>query len=108
MNIDDPDLTPTGGTLSRPVLGPHRRVVATFTPTQTPDPADLWEPFSRTTDQARDGQQGDPLGGYRPGHGIEHEPVDDAERASQHTVQRFDHVQAANQIRSALRGGIAG
>lgn len=104
MNIDDPDLTPAGGTLSRPVIGPRRQIVAQFTPTQTTDPADLWQPFTRTTDATRDGSQGAPLG--QPGHGLEHEPTDTAEKASQHLVQRFDHAQTATTIRAALRPGI--
>jgi hypothetical protein len=75
--------------------------VAQFTPTQTTDPADLWH-GGRTTDVTRDGQQGSPLG--LPGH-LEHEPVDDAERGSQHTVQRaYSFAETASQIRSALRG----
>lgn len=99
MNISE--LTPSGGgDLSRPVLGPRRQIVATFTPTQTTDPAELWQPFTRTTDQARDGRQGDPFG--QPGHGLEHEPTDTAEKASQHLVQ-FDHAQTATTIRAALR-----
>ncbi len=42
----------------------------------------------------------------RPGHGLEHEPVDDAERAAQHTAQNaatFDHATTARAIRAALR-----
>jgi hypothetical protein len=103
MDLDT--LVPAGGgSLSRPVLGPHRRVVATFTPTQTPDPADLWQPFTRTTDMTRDAPQGAPLG-YRPGHGQEHEPVDLAERNSEHTVQNAvrPHEETARSIRTALR-----
>jgi hypothetical protein len=109
MNIDDPDLTPAGASLSRPVLGPHREPVATFTPTRAVHPDELWEPLTRTTGMTRDGQQGDPFGGYQPGHALEHEPLDSAEKAGQHTTQNvFDHVQAAGNIRSALRPGIAG
>ena len=110
MNIDDPDLTPAGGTLSRPVLGPHRVPVATFTPAQTPHPDAIWEPLTRTTGMTADGQQGDPFGGYRPGHGLEHEPLDSAEKARQRTVQSaYSFAETADQIRSALRpGAIAG
>ena len=55
------------------------------------------------------GQQDDPFGGYRPGHSIEHEPLDQDEQASQHTTRNvFDQVQTAGQIRAALRPGIAG
>jgi hypothetical protein len=106
MNLDD--LTPDGGgSLRRPVLGPHGRAVATFTAHETPDPASLWTPFTRTTEQTRDGQQGSPLGGYQPGHGLEHEPLDRAERDSDHLVQNvYSHAQTARQIRAALRGGI--
>jgi hypothetical protein len=106
MNIDD--FTPTnGGSLSRPVLGPHREPVATFTPTRAVHPDELWEPLSRTNDMTRDAPQGAPLG-YRPGRSLEHEPLDSAEKAGQHTAQTaFDHVQAAGDIRSALRPGVA-
>lgn len=101
--MDISELAPAGADMSRQVIGPHGRAVATFTPTQTPDPGDIWEPFSRTNDTTRDGQQGSPLG-YRPGHGIEHEPVDDAERASQRTAQSaYSFTETAGQIRSALR-----
>lgn len=44
----------------------------------------------------------------RPGHGLEHEPVDGAERASQHTAQhaaQFNHAETSRMIRSALRPG---
>jgi hypothetical protein len=71
----------------RPVTGPHGRTVATFTPTVTPDPADLWEPFTRVTGMTSDGSQGAPYGSYRPGSSIEHEPVDRAERMAQATAQ---------------------
>jgi hypothetical protein len=43
-----------------------------------------------------------------PGHGFEHEPLDDAEKASQHTVQNaatFDHAVTSAMIRAALRPG---
>jgi hypothetical protein len=106
--VDLSELTPSGGgNLSCPVMGPHGRPVATFTPAETPDPADLWEPFTRTTDRTRDASQGDPFG--RPGHGLEHEPVDRAERDAQKTAQSAaGFQQTATQIRAALRGGIAG
>ena len=90
-----------GGDLSRPVLGPRRQIVATFTPTQTTDPADLWQPFTRTTDATRDGRQGDP---FQPGHGIEHEPLDQDEKDSEHTVQiAAPHAVAGSMVRAALR-----
>lgn len=103
MDLDT--LVPAGGgSLSRPVLGPHRQAVATFTQTETPHPDDIWEPLSRVTGMTADGQQGDPLGGYQPGRSIEHEPVDDAERDSQHTVQRaYSFAETAGQVRAALR-----
>jgi hypothetical protein len=44
----------------------------------------------------------------RPGHGFEHEPLDSAEKTSQHTAQNaaaFDHAEASRMIRSALRPG---
>jgi hypothetical protein len=68
-------------------------------------PDAIWEPFTRTTGMTREGQQGDPLGGYRPGHGLEHEPVDQAERNSEHTVQHAAFTNTASQIRAALRPG---
>jgi hypothetical protein len=105
MDLDN--LVPQGGgSLSRPVFGPHGQVVATFSAPQTPDPAALWEPH-KTTDATRGGSQGNPFG--RPG-GIEHEPLDNSEKASGHLVQNVaSHVQAAGDIRSALRpGSIAG
>jgi hypothetical protein len=58
----------------------------------------------------------------RPGGSIEHEPVDSAEKASQHTAQTvaqdtqgddqapaysFDHRQVASDVRQALRGTVA-
>jgi hypothetical protein len=109
MNLDDPDLTPAGASLSRPVLGPHRQAVAQFTPTRVVHPDELWEPFSRTTDQACDGSQGAPLG-YRPGHCLEHEPLDQDEKASGHSAQNaYSFAETAGQIRSALRpSAIAG
>lgn len=103
MDLDN--LVPAGGgTLSRPVLGPHGAPVATFTP--APDLAldEIWH-GGRTTGMTRDGIQGAPLG-YQPGHGIEHEPLDQDEKQSQHLVQRFDHAQTATTIRAALRPGI--
>jgi len=118
MDLADSDLMPAGASLPRPVLGPHRVPVATFTPAVTPDPAGLWAPFTRTTAVTREGQQGSPLGGYRPGRSIEHEPVNRSERLAMKTAQsaasyagaeRDDdrqpaHVQAAGDIRAALRG----
>jgi hypothetical protein len=103
MDLDD--LTPAGeGSLRRPVLGPHRVPVAQFTHTQTTDPAELWQPFTRTTDATRGGIQGAPLGG--PGHGIEHKPLDQAEKQSQHLAQNvFNHAETASTIRSAPRPG---
>jgi hypothetical protein len=95
MDLDD--MTPAGGGfLRRAIRGPHGRPVATFTAPATPDPSDIWEPFTRPTSATADGTQGDPLGGYRPGRSIEHEPVDNAEKASEHTAR------AAAQIRAAL------
>lgn len=106
MDLDT--LVPAGGgSLSRPVMGPHRVPVATFTPAQTPHPDAIWEPLSRVTGMTADGQQGDPLGGYRLGHGLEHEPLDTAEKDSEHTVQKaFSLHDTVGQIRSALRPGV--
>lgn len=103
MDLDT--LVPAGGgSLSRPVLGPHRVPVATFTPAQTPHPDELWQPFTRVTGMTADGQQGDPLGGYRPGHGIGHEPLDQDEKQSQHTAQiAAPHAIADSMVRSAMR-----
>jgi len=42
-----------------------------------------------------------------PGHGFEHEPLDNAEKSSQHVAQdaaTFSHPEAAASIRGALRG----
>ena len=99
MDLDD--LTPAGGgSLRRPVLGPHGAPVATFTAPPGLSLDEIWH-GGRTTGMTRDGRQGDPLG--QPGHGLEHEPTDTAEKASQHLVQRFDHAQTATTIRAALR-----
>ena len=107
MNIDDPDLTPVGA-LPRPVLGPHRVPVATFTPTLTPHPDELWRPFTRTNDVTRDGFQGAPLS-YQPGRSIEHEPLDQGEKDSARTTQRaYSFAETAGHIRSALRPGALG
>ena len=105
MDLDT--LVPAGGgSLSRPVLGPRRQIIGTFTPAQTPDPGDLWEPLTRTTGITAGGQQGDPFGGYRPGHGLEHEPLDSAEKAGQHTAQSaYSFAETAGQVRAALRPG---
>ena len=97
-----------GGSLSRPVLGPHGRPVATFTP--PPDLAldEIWH-GGRTTDLTRDGTQGAPFG--QPGHALEHEPLNQAEKDSEHTVQKAarPHIEAATQVRAALRpGSVAG
>jgi hypothetical protein len=102
MNLDDADLTPAAGKLRRPVQV-HRQTVAQFTPTATLDPAEVWEPFSRPTFDTTDGTQGNPLGSFRPGRSIEHEPMDNAERDAQRTAQQASHVGAAQQVRAALR-----
>jgi hypothetical protein len=58
----------------------------------------------RTNDVTSDGQQGNPLG--RPGYGLEHEPLDQEERDSDHTVQRAaSFADTARVVRSALRPG---
>lgn len=107
--MDLEDLTPDGGSLSRPVTGSHGQVVAQFTPARIPHPDELWRPFTRMNGMTADGQQGEPFGSYRPGQGLEHEPVDRAERDSEKTAQNAYHfTQAAGQIRAALRGGIVG
>lgn len=102
MDLDT--LVPAGGgSLSRPVLGPHRVPVATFTP--APDLAldEIWH-GGRTTGMTRDGLQGAPFG---PGHSIEHEPLDTAEKDSEHTMHKaFSLHDTGGQIRSALRPGV--
>ena len=41
-----------------------------------------------------------------PGHALEGEPLDDAEKAAQRTVQNvYDHAATSAMIRSALRPG---
>ena len=121
MDLDD--LTPMGGgSLRMPVTGPHRQTVASFTLTRNVDPAEAWQPFTRMNDVTRGGQQGNPYGSF--GHGLEHEPVDRAERMAMHTAQTatkdkdedgqdgewkpvvFDHAEAATAIRAALRPGM--
>jgi hypothetical protein len=103
--MDISELAPAGADMSRQVIGPHGRAVAQFTAHQATDPDSIWTPLSRTNDMTRDAPQGAPLG-YQPGHALEHEPVDRAERDSQRTAQNvFDHVQAAGDIRAALRPG---
>jgi hypothetical protein len=54
-------------------------------------------------------------GGMRPGGSIEDEPVDDAERAAQHTAQtvaadtpNLSHTEPAANIRSVMRAGSVG
>ncbi|WP_300609943.1 hypothetical protein [Trebonia sp.] len=107
--MDMDDFTPAlGGSLRIPVTAHRGQVVAQFTVPATPHPDELWNAHTRMTDATRDGSQGDPLGDYRPGHGLEHEPLDDAEKASQHTAQNaWSLTETARGIRAALRGGIA-
>jgi hypothetical protein len=121
MNIDE--LTPAGASL-RTVLNPAASAepVATFTATRTPDPSEAWEPFSRPTSMTSDGTQGNPLGSFRPGHGLEHESANASERMAQHVAQtvakdqddgqdgdakpyRFSHAETAKAVRLALRPG---
>ena len=98
MDIDE--LVPAGGGSLR-----ERRVfhagqqVATFTTPPDHRPNELWKHGTRTTDATRDGSQGEPLGSYRPGHGLEHEPEDKPER------EAFDTVKTAGMVRAALRPG---
>ena len=111
MNLDDDDLTPSGaGPLSGPAASPTREPVATFTPTAYTHPDDIWPAFgglNRTTELSRGGSQGNPLGGYRPGRSIEHEPVDRAERDAQQTAQNATHFEThAAYVRAGLRGGV--
>jgi len=54
-------------------------------------------------------------GGRQSGHGYEDEPLDQAERAAQHTAQTVaadtqmpSHAEIAGNVRSALRQGSAG
>jgi hypothetical protein len=107
VNIDDADVIPVGGgSLRQPAEPPVRQTVATFTPTRTQHPDELWTPMTRVTTATRGGFQGQPFGAYRVGHGLEDEPVTRNGRDSQHTVQAA-HVVAASQVRAALRGGVA-
>jgi hypothetical protein len=113
MDLRDP--TPAGSELRLPVPGPGGRAVAQFTPTRHVNPAEVWEPFSRPTSQSSDGSQGNPLGSFRPGRDLEHEPVDQTERMAQRTAQTAAkdqdgpqlpaHAQVASGIRAALRRG---
>jgi hypothetical protein len=106
--MDMQDITPAGtGSLSGPAAPPSREPVATFTAPPALSLDAIWHgrPTARMTDATRGGSQGDPFGGYQPGHGLEHEPTDDAERDAQHTVQNAGVV-AGQQIRSALRGNV--
>jgi hypothetical protein len=106
--MTDADLTPSGASLPLPVAV-NGQTVGTFTTPAYKHPDDLWQPFTRPTSQSSDGSQGSPLGSagsaLRPGHGIEHEPTNDAEKASQRTAQQAAHIAAGQQVRSALRGG---
>ncbi|HET9081110.1 MAG TPA: hypothetical protein VFO01_11440 [Trebonia sp.] len=98
--MDMQDLTPAGsGSLRAPVTGPHGQTVAQFTIPPDHRPDELWEHGTRTTDATRGGSQGEPLGRYQPGHGLEHEPEDKPERES------FDMVKTAGMVRAALRPG---
>jgi hypothetical protein len=103
--MDLEDLTPAGGgSLSRPVLGPHGRPVVTFTAPPALHPDELWTPLSRTNDMTSGGVQGAPFG--RPGYALEHEPLDTAEKQSGQLVQKaFSLHDTGGQIRSALRPG---
>jgi hypothetical protein len=116
MDMTDPDLSPSGASLPRPVAGPMRQTVAQFTATRNVDPSEIWEPFSRPTMQTSDGSRGNPYGSFRMGHGLEHEPVDRAERmATARTAAAFGgdedrqpvpaHEEAGATIRAALRPG---
>jgi len=115
MDLDD--LTPMGGgSLRMPVTGPHRQTVAQFTLTRHVDPAEAWRPLTRMNDVTRGGQQANPYGSF--GHGLEHEPVDRAERLSMHTAKSAvtyaddedekrklpvpAHVQAARDVRTRV------
>jgi hypothetical protein len=109
--MNDNDLIPEGATdLPRPVIIAGR-TVATFTPTRHTDPAEAWTPFTRPTSMSSDGTQGDPYGSLlsalRPGQSIEHEPTDNAEKASQRAAQAASHMTAGQQVRAALRPSIA-
>jgi hypothetical protein len=107
MNIDDSDLLPVGGgNLRASADPPVRQQVATFTPTRSQHPNEIWPAFGRMNDMTRNGSQGLPFGSYRPGRPLEHEPVDRSERDAEHTAQSAFHAVAAGQVRTALRGGI--
>lgn len=85
------DFVPTGGGSLRARREIHAgRQVATFTTPATLNPDGTWERAA--------------------GHGFEHEPLDNAEKAAQHTVRRiaqpgeaFDLRETPRQVRSALR-----
>ena len=99
MNLDD--MTPVGGgTLRQPTCPRAGRAVHA-----DPDPAhpdEIWQPLGRVADITRGGVQGSPFGGYRPGHGLEHESVDKAERAAQNA----SHTVAAARVRAPVRPGL--
>jgi hypothetical protein len=97
-----PDLTPAGA-LAGPAAPLTREPVAMFTRPRDLTLDEIWH-GQRTTDLTRDGSQGEPLG--RPGRSIEHEPVQQAERDSQHVAQSASHLVVGASVRAALRGGI--
>lgn len=103
--MDINDFTPANsGSLSAPAAPRPIQSVATFSPPRQLQLDEIWH-GQRATALTSDGSQGDPYGSARPGHGLEHEPVDTAERESQDTAQGFDLHGAAGSIRAALRPG---
>jgi len=101
--MDLEDFAPAGASF-RSALRPAASAepVATFSAPRDLSLDEIWH-GGRTNDMTRDGYQGDPFGGYRPGHGLAHEPFNKAERAAMQTAQAV-HQEAAGQVRSALRG----
>lgn len=112
MNLDDDDLTPSGaGSLRGQAAPPAREPVATFTTPPALSLDEIWHgrPATRFTDVIRGGSQGNSFGNYRPGHGLEHQPVNKAGRDAQRTAQdAADFIASVAHIRAALRpGGLA-
>lgn len=92
MDLDD--FVPAGGGSLRTRVVHNGQTVATFS---TPA-LNLDEHFQQAH-----------LRSLRPGHGLEHEPLNQAERASEKTAQNaagFDHAETSRMIRSALRPGV--
>lgn len=88
MNLED--LTPAGGgSLRALVASPACEPVATFTRPVVQHPDETWNP--RGSEIAPPQRPLTPA----PAHGFEHEPVNRAERAAQHTAQNASDFHAA-------------